>query len=382
MMRPRAAAALLAVLAAWVLLHEACDKAQNPLAPSNTVLTITAVPSQISLSGAGARITVLGIRPDGNPIFPGTQITLITNLGVLRPDGVPCSSSAVVDLVEADGQGRAVAQLCGNGRIGDAQVTANLTNVSGGGGGGGTGGEGGSGGGSGTASASVTVRIGETDDSKPSVVISANPTVVAVGGESVISLLGRNADGTPVAADSRIRLTSDLGTVRCGSTFACPGEGTNPCPAVCTDAQGEAEATFVAGDRSGGGEVTAILGTSEPAMVTVDINAALDSLSLELSTTSIERNTEGDDVTLTAILNDTLGTPLRGVLVRFSSQKGQLSQVSVTSDSDGIARSTLTVRASEVADIPQNGQFTVQASATSEGETRTATRQITVLGAP
>jgi hypothetical protein len=371
MMRPRVAALSVSVLALSLFTHEACDKAQNPLAPASTVLTLTAVPSQISINGAGSRITIIGVKPDGNPINPGTQITLTTNLGVLRPAGVACSDPAVVDVVGADGSGRATAQLCGDGRVGDAEVTAALTNVSGGGG---------EGGGGGTAT--VTVRIGETDTSKPTVLISANPSVIPVGGTSTITLIGRAADNTPVPAGSRIRLTVDLGTLRCAAAFACPGEGTNPCSAACTNAQGEAEATFTAGDRSGSGVVTAILGTSDAAMTSIDINAAIDSLTLNPNPTSISRTSAGVPVTLEAILNDALGSPLSGVLVRFSADVGSLSASSATSNTNGIATVTLTVRDIDVQAIPENGTFDVAASATSEGQTRTATRQITVLGSP
>jgi hypothetical protein len=367
-MRPRTAALALAVLALSPFTQAGCDKAQNPLAPASTVLTLTAVPTQISISGQGSRITVIGVKPDGNPINPGTQITLITSLGVLRPPGVACTNPAVVDIVEADGSGRATAQLCGDGRVGDAEVTATLTNVSGGGEGGGT--------------ATVTVRIGETDASKPTVLVNANPSVVPVGGESVITLIGRAADGTPVPAGSRIRLTVDLGSLRCASRYACPGESSNPCNAACTDAQGEAEATFIAGDRSGNGEVTAILGTSDPAMVTIDINAAIDSLTLNVNPTSVARTSAGAAVTLTATLIDTLGTPLSGVLVQFNAARGTLNNSSATSNAQGIATVTLTVRDVDVQDIPANGTFPVQASATSEGQTRSDTRQITVLGTP
>jgi len=368
MTRPGVAALTVAVAGLCLFTQASCDKAQNPLAPASTVLTLTAVPSQIAISGEGSRITVIGIKPDGNPVNPGTQITLTTNLGVLRPADGSCASAATVDIVAADSQGRAVAQLCGNGRTGDAEVTARLTNVSGGGEGG--------------MPATVTVSIGQTDTSQPNVIISANPSVIPVGGQSTITLIGRGADNTPVQAGSRIRLTVDLGTLRCTASFACPGESTNPCNSVCTDAQGEAEATFIAGDRSGSGQVTAILGTSEPAMTTIDINAAIDSLTLNVNPSNVSRNDTGDQVELEAILIDALGTPLSGILVRFSSERGSLDPLSATSNSQGIATSTLTVTRADVQTIPANGTFTVEASATSEGETRTDSREITVLGNP
>lgn len=345
-----------------------CDSADNPLAPPGTVLTITASPSQISLSGQGATITVIGIRPDGNPIAAGTLITLATNLGVLRPATASCTDSATVGVIEADGQGRAAALLCGDGRTGEAMVTATLTS------GGGGGGEGGGGG----TSAMATVQIGQPETSRPTVLISANPSTVAVGAESVITLIGRGADNSPVPSGSRIRLTADLGTLRCGR-FPCPGESSNPCNAACTNAQGEAEAIFTAGDRSGDAQITAILGTGEPAMATIDINAAIDSLDLVANPSAIDRLDAGVEITLTATVLDPLGTPLSSLLVRFSSEVGDFDGgSSANSNPQGIATVTLVVDSTDVDDIPPGGTFEVTATATSEGETRTGTDEITV----
>ncbi len=54
----------------------------------------------------------------------------------------------------------------------------------------------------------------------------------------------------------------------------------------------------------------------------------------------------------------------------------------VASNSQGVAQAILTVRAIDVQDIPENGTFTVTATATSEGNTRSDSVDITVLGAP
>lgn len=363
-MRARA----LPLLPAALSLLLACDKASNPVAPTGTILTVTAVPTQIPISGGGATLTIIGIRPDGNSIHPGTQITLTTSLGVLRPVGVACSSTAVVAVVEANTQGQATAQLCSDGRTGEATVRAALTNA--------TGGDMGSG------SAEVRVQIGSTDADRPTVVISANPTIVAVGGESQIRLLGRNRDGSSVAAGQRIRLTADLGTLTCSGASRCPGEASSPCTAACTNSRGEAEATFVAGNRAGTAEVSAILGTSEETSVMITLNAAIDSLSLTADPQSVERLDAGDEVELEAILLDALGSPLSGVLVRFESEEGTLSQTAVPSNSQGIASTTLTVTRTDLQNIPANGTFEVTASATSEAQTRTDSVDIRVLGAP
>lgn len=372
--------ALLALCASALL---GCQSAENPVAPSGTVLTISAVPSLISLSGEGAAITVTGVRPDGNPLYPDTQITLTTSLGVLRPGSTSCGSTAVVNIVETDSRGQAFATLCGDGRVGEATVTASLT--SSGGGGGGTGGEGGTGG-AGTSTVSVTVQIGETDSSQPTLIISANPTIVPTLGTSTITLIGRNNDGTPVASGQRIRLTADLGMLSCDATYVCPGDspGSN-CDAVCTDGNGEAEAIYTAGARSGAGTVTAILGTSDSVSASITINAALANIALNTSTNTVERLETGDTVTLTATLTDALGTPLNAVQVRFEADVGSLDPVNISTNPQGVAETELTVTENQLSGISGDegdNSFEVRAQATSEGVTLTATQTIRVLGRP
>lgn len=378
-MKPRHVVPILALVVG--LAHAlGCDKAPNPVAPSGTILSATAVPSKIRLSGEPSTVTVTGIRPDGNPIRPGTQITLSTTLGTLRPIGTNCNSTAVLTIVEANDSGQVGAILCGDGRGGEASIAASLTNS---GSTGGTGGSGGStGSGSGTTSVTIKVQIGETDSSRPSVLLSANPTIVATGASSVISLLGRASDGTAVGSGQRIRLTANLGTLSCPQ-FRCPGEGNGAnCAAVCTNSRGEAEATFTADSRSGTGRVTASLGTSEEKSIDIAINAAIDSLDLSADPQNVDRVDAGDTVELAAILLDAQGSPLSGVLVRFESERGTLDSTSRTTNSQGIAEVTLTVRKTEVANIPQNGTFLVTATATAEGVTKEESRLITVLGTP
>ena len=341
----------------------ACDSA-NPIAPSGTVLSVTANPSSISLSGQ-ATITVTGFKPDANPLNPGTQIILTTSLGNLYSP----TTGQQISVVEIDGDGRAAAQLRGDGRAGEATIDATLST-----GGGGTGGDGGGTG----ASASATVQIGSSDTDRPTVVISANPTTIAVSAASRISLLGRNSDNTPVGSGQRIRLTSDLGIV-----VADRGNANSPViSSVLTDANGEAFATFIAGNRGGSGSVSAILGTSDEVMVTITIRDAIDSLFLSGSKNTVSRIETGDTVVFTATLQDAQGEPVSGTIVNFTSERGTFSDNAVPSNSQGEAQATLTVRSDDVQDIPEDGTFNVRASATSEGNTRDATVPITVLGAP
>ena len=336
----------------------ACDSA-SPVAPSGTVLSISANPTQISLSGESSTITVTGFKPDGNSLNPGTQILIATDVGDLfHPQ-----TGERVSIIEVAGNGQAVALLRGDGRTGSATVTATLT----------TGGE---------ATATATVTIGETPESQPSLIISANPSTVAVLTTSLISILARAADGSALGADQRIRLTSDLGDLACEESFCDQPLAAN-CTAVCTDQNGEAQATFTAGDRGGTGLVSALLGTSEEVSVSIEIRAALNSLALTANPTSIQRlDAPGAQVALEAVLLDAQGEAVPSTLVIFDTPFGSLNNSSVLSNSQGVARAILTVTATDVVTVGEGASFTVTASATSEGETRGDSVDIVVQGAP
>ena len=347
----------------------ACDSA-NPVAPTGTVLSISANPSQIALNGQST-ITVTGFKPDANRLNPGTQIILSTSLGNLFHP----TAGQQISIVEIDGSGQGLAILRGDGRAGSATVNATLSTSGGGGGGGG--GDGGSSAPTTGASASVTVQIGQTDDSRPTVVIDANPTIIPTSGVSRINMLGRNSDNSPVGAGQRIRLTADLGTlVRDGGRVGDPVINE-----VLTDANGEASASFIAGDRAGTGEVSAILGTSEESTVSITIRSALASLDLDANPQTIQRLDAGETIELQVVVNDAQGSPIPSVLIRFDTL-GSLSNNPVPTNSQGIAESTLTVRAIDVQAVPMNGTFTIRATGTSEGVELEDTEVITVLGSP
>src|SRR5215210_2642976 len=88
-----------------------CDKA-TPVAPTGSILSLSANPTKIGLNGTST-ITVVGRKPDGNPLNPGTEIRLSTDLGTISPS-----------VVQVDSGGRATATLRGDGRPGPAKITA------------------------------------------------------------------------------------------------------------------------------------------------------------------------------------------------------------------------------------------------------------------
>lgn len=226
-----------------------CDEA-NPTAPDNTVLFITANPTQIALNGS-SQITVTGFKPDGNPLNPGTQIIFEATFGVVNPS-----------IVGADGTGRAMTTFTSDGTLpsggmgpATATVTASLvtSGSSGGGSGGGTGGMGGgSGSGTGVGSVTVNIQIGET---KPTLTVTVTPSTVSLDETADVLVRARRADGSNFGAGGRVQLRTTLGQL----------DETN----LVTDSNGEAQTVFRSGDQTGTATITGTIESSDE--VTADV---------------------------------------------------------------------------------------------------------------
>ncbi|HSL82840.1 MAG TPA: PKD domain-containing protein [Thermoanaerobaculia bacterium] len=191
------------------LLGVACDSA-IPTAPSGTVLTISANPGQITLTGTST-ITVVGRKPNGSPLNRGTEVFFSTDLGSVNP---------VVVAVDEDGVARTT--LRGDGRVGTASVQARV----------GTGGDGGAG------SATIDVLVGR---SAGAISLQATPTSVPeTGGTVQLLALVRDDQGQPLAGVA-VNFQTDAGTLQSGGSF------------INTNAQGEARDTLgvTAGDLDG-----------------------------------------------------------------------------------------------------------------------------------
>jgi adhesin/invasin len=275
-----------------------CDKA-SPVAPAGSVLSLSANPTKIGLNGSST-ITVIGRKPDGNPLNPGTEIRLSTDLGTLSPS-----------IVEVDSSGRATATLRGDGRSGPAKVTAATAD----------------------ATVETTIQIGETDTTRPTVLVSVNPSTVPVEGNATVTVIARNSDGSPVASGQQVILTTTLGSLS-------PNRPT-------TRADGTATATLDAGSQSGTATVTAIVGASTPATATVTILEAATDISVQANPRSIPRS--GGEVTLTAFVTNSQGQPLQGAPVTFEASNGTLEVTGVVfTDTSGVATNTLTVDDNDV----------------------------------
>lgn len=322
----------------------ACDSA-TPTAPTGTVLTITASPSQISLDGTSI-ITVVGRRPDGNPLNEGTEIFFSTDLGNITPT-----------VVAVDEDGIARATLRADGRAGEATVDARVSTSSGGGEGG-----------AGTGTASVTVQIGVDPETRPTLLVSASPSTVFVNETSEITIIARNSDGSPVSAGQTIILTTTLGTLA----------PTRP----QTGSDGTATSILDAGTQPGTAEITAVLGASEAATTSVTIEDNVSDMTIIPEPGTIPQ--AGGDIEVNAFVVNSQGQPVPGRQVIFDSEAGQYlpengGNIAFTNQ-QGQASATLTVTREQIEDVAGDS-FEVSAQvSTGEGTFLTATARVDIQG--
>ena len=294
-----------------------CDKA-TPVAPEGTTLTISASPAQIGLNGAST-ITIVGRKANGSPLNTGTEIRLSTDRGTIDP------------IVQVNSSGVATATLRGDGRTGAAAVKAATADVE----------------------ATTTVQIGQSTDTKPSVILSVSPNTITVGGEATVTVIGRNADGSPIGAGQTVILTTSLGTF------------TNSRPV--TRADGTATTTLRGGNVAGSATVSAIIGSSDEKTTTVTIRDAAQAISVEAIPRTITE--AGGTIVISAFVTNSEGLPSQGVQVRFRTELGTFSSTTDFTDSQGLAEVTLTVTQDQItrftgddftviAETPSgNGQF-------------------------
>jgi len=301
------------VLVLAVVVAVACDNA-NPVAPSGTILTISAAPTQIGLSGSST-ITVIGRQPNGNPLNPGTEIRFTTSLGIID------------SIVPVDNNGVARTTLRADRQSGTATVTATT----------------GAGSGDTASTASIDVLIGESDATSPTLLLSASPNNIPVEGTSEITIIGRNPDGTPVSAGQQVILTTTLGSLD-------PSRPT-------TGSDGTTTSILTAGTQAGMATITAILGSSQPATTQITIRQAATDISIQANPASI--GSGGGTIDLTAFVTNAQGEPNQGSAVTFETQRGTLSTTGVViTGSQGVAENTLTLNQNDLIGVTS---FTVTA---------------------
>ncbi len=288
-----------------------CDSADNPIAPTGSTLTISASPSQINLGGSST-ISITGFRPDGNPLNPGTQLTLTTTIGKLmvrQADGSEISSN----IIEVGESGRASARLEGDGRQGTATVTVALT----------SGGDG--------ASATVDVQIGVASTDKPTVTVDANPTEIALNDSSTITVTARQADGSALTQGTVVLRTS-LGTLEGGGD-----SGTSISLPINGNSSGVVTAEL-SSSQAGTATVTASVGASDESTVAVEIGTTLKPVvTLSANPSSLK---VGETSVITLFARDSNGNLLQGTETAIlTADRGNLQQ----NGGDNLSGSNLTL---------------------------------------
>jgi hypothetical protein len=315
-----------------------CDKA-TPVAPDGVVLTISASPSQVTLTGSST-ITVIGRKPDGQPLNPGTEVRFSTNIGTVDP---------IIATVRTGGA--ASTTFRGDGRSGTATITASTgttsptpppsssdssdtatpTGPT-----------------SGIESVSVRIVVGLDPSNRPTLLLSANPSNISISQTSTITIIGRNPDRSPVAAGQTVLLTSTLGTL-------------NPVRPT-TRADGTAVSILTAGSVGGEATIGAILGSSDQATTTVTIRDLATAINLIAAPGTI--SPQGGEITLTANVINGQGVGVAGAQVSFGVDHGTLSATSAFTDSSGNVSVKLTLTSTQL-----TGVDTVTATASTASST-------------
>jgi hypothetical protein len=290
----------LPVLLCLLVTFLGCDKA-TPVAPGGTTLTLSANPTKVSLTGSST-ITIVGRKPDGNPLNPGTEIRLTSDRGTVSPS-----------IVEVDSGGRATATFRADGRKGDAKVTAATAD----------------------ASVDAIIQVGESDQTTPTVLVSVTPSTITLNGTATVTVIARNVDGSPVAAGERVTLTTTLGSLKSPLTIG---------------ANGTATTTLNAGDREGTATITAIVGSSAAATTTATIVVDLaTAISVTANPSSVSAAVATTTITVTALVTDSRAKAVKGALVTFETELGTFANnTAVTTNEDGQASKILTVVKSDI----------------------------------
>ena len=166
-------------------LFAACDKT-SPVAPSGTLITISANPDRIPSDGS-SEIRVVALRPNGTPVSSGTLIRLTTTLGSIPPS------------VPVDDRGETLAVLEANGQFGVATISAST-------------------GGSETATTDVQIGL-----SPASVTVQVTPnSVPETGGEADLLAIVRDDRGQPLQ-NAQVNFRTEVGTLESGGGLITTG---------------------------------------------------------------------------------------------------------------------------------------------------------------
>lgn len=180
-MRPFGRLLALAAVTLAGLAVPACQQG-TPVAPSGTILRISAFPTRIGKTGSSA-ITIQALRSNGNPVNPQTEIRLSSTIG------------QVEDVVYTDNDGIAHGTLQGTGRVGTATISAYSGGVD---------------------PVTVDVSVGAL---ATSITLTVDPTSLPQSGGTVDLLaLVRDDQGQPLP-DAEVNFRTEAGSLDSGGSF-------------------------------------------------------------------------------------------------------------------------------------------------------------------
>ena len=183
-------------------------------------------------------------------------------------------------------------------RTGTATITATIT----------TGGD---------ATATVDVQVGESEETKPTLLLFAEPESINLSETSTISVQARNADDSNFGSGGRVELHTSLGTLDDDS--------------LVTDADGQAETTLRPSGEIGTATVTGTLESSDEVTVEVQFGATAETKPTLLLTASPTNIGFDQSTTISILVRNPDGTSFTGSgTARVRTSLGTLSEENVT----------------------------------------------------
>ncbi|HEX4496684.1 MAG TPA: PKD domain-containing protein [Thermoanaerobaculia bacterium] len=217
--------------------------------------------------------------------------------------------------------------------------------------------------------------------------ISANPTRIALNGQSIITIIGRQPDGNPLNPGTEILLSATLGSITTLVTTDRSGMAT----ATFTSDGEQGTATITAstgagGTTTGGGATSDSTGSSSGVLTTsigipVGIPAGQSATSVTLQPTPTSLTPDGGTVSLLAVVRDQNGQPIAGQGVNFSTDLGTLRSkgTTQTTNSAGVAKDVLTLSMLDLANNASTVTVTVQ-TVGNDGKVATAMSTVHIQG--
>lgn len=155
----------------------------------------------------------------------------------------------------------------------------------------------------------------------------SNTTVVPLNGTADITATVIESAGTAAQNGTLVTFTTTIGTIE---------------PSEARTHDGKATVKLVTSSKSGTAIVRAFSGGTTSGDLSLVVGAAaVKTVTLTANPGSVSA-TRGGTATLTAAVLDENGNPVPGIPVNFTATAGQLLNTQVTTDANGLARTTLT----------------------------------------